>query len=45
MSFTGVSGVGMSDIYMFNSVGNRTPPCGTPVLNWRCVYILFLSVV
>ena len=22
---------------MLNSVGERTPPCGTPVLNLRCV--------
>ena len=21
---------------MFNSVGERTPPCGLPVLNWHC---------
>ena len=24
---------GMSAVYMLNSVGERTPPCGTPVLN------------
>ena len=24
-------GVGMSDVYMLKSVGDRTPPCGTPV--------------
>ena len=24
---------GMSAVYMLNSVGDRTPPCGTPVLN------------
>ena len=22
---------------MLKSVGDRTPPCGTPLLNWRCV--------
>ena len=32
-------------VIMLNSVGDRTPPCGTPVLNWRCVYGLFLNVV
>ena len=26
----------MSALYMLNSVGERTPPCGMPVLNWRC---------
>ena len=26
----------MSAVYMLNSVGERTPPCGTPVLNGRC---------
>ena len=43
--FTGASGVGVSDVYMLNNVGNRTLPCGTPVLNWRCIDALFLSVV
>ena len=33
VSFTDVCGVGVSDVYMLNSVGDRTPPCGTPVLN------------
>ena len=28
-----VVGGGMSAVYMLNSVGERTPPCGTPVLN------------
>ena len=45
MSFTGACGVGVSDVYMLNSVGDRTQPCGTPVLNWRCVDLLFLNVV
>ena len=35
VSFTDSCGVGISDVYMLNSVGNRTPPCGIPVLNWR----------
>ena len=26
----------MSAVYMLNSAGERTPPCGTPVLNLRC---------
>ena len=26
-------GGGMSEVYMMNSVGERTTPCGTPVLN------------
>ena len=44
-SFTGAQGCGMSEVYMLNRVGERTPPCGTPVLNWRCVDVLFLKVV
>ena len=32
-------------MYMLNSVGDRTPPCGTPILNWHCVDILFLNVL
>ena len=30
------SGGGMSAVYMLNSVGERTPPCGTPLLNRHC---------
>ena len=33
MTCTGALGGGMSAVYMLNSVGDRTPPCGTPVLN------------
>ena len=28
-------GEGISEVYMLNSVGERTPPCGTPVLMSR----------
>ena len=35
----------MSAVYMLNSVGERTPPCGTPVLNWRCMDVWFMYVV
>ena len=45
VSFIGTCGVGVSDVYMLKSVGDRTPPCGTPFLNWRCVFCLFLNVV
>ena len=45
VSFTGTCGVGVSDVYALNNVGNRMTPCGTPVLNWRCVDVLFLNVV
>ena len=31
MVFTFGGGEGRSDMYMLNSVGERTPPCGTPV--------------
>ena len=36
MTWTGALGGGMSAVYMLNSVSERTPPCGTPVLNGRC---------
>ena len=45
VSFTGACGVGVSDVYILKSVGNSTPPCGTPFLKWRCVDVLFLNVV
>ena len=35
----------MSALYMLNSVGERMPPCGTPVLNGRCEDVLFRYVV
>ena len=44
-SFTGGCGVGVSDVHMLKSVGDRTPPCGTPFLNWRCVNVSFLNVM
>ena len=31
VSFTGACGVEVSDVYMVNNVGDRTPPCGTSV--------------
>ena len=43
--FSGVCGVGGSDMYMLRRGGDSTPPCGTPFLNWRCVDVLFLNVV
>ena len=45
MSFTGACGVGVSYVYMLKIVGDMTPPCGPPGLNWRCVDDLFLNVV
>ena len=44
-SFTGACGVGVSGVYMLKSVGDRTPPCGTSFLDWRCVDVLFLNGV
>ena len=35
MVFTLGGGVGRSDMYMLNSVGDSTPPCGTPVFVFR----------
>ena len=35
VSCTESGGRGMSEVYMLKSMGERTPPCGTPDLNWR----------
>ena len=32
-------------MYMLKSVGDSTPPCGMPFLNWCCVDDLFLNVL
>ena len=32
-------------MYILKSVGDRTPPCRTPVLNWCYVDVLFPNVV
>ena len=32
-------------MYTLKSVGDRTPPCEIPFLNWRCVDVLFMNVV
>ena len=40
-----LGGGGMCELYMLKNVGERTPPCGTPVLNWRWVDVVFLNVV
>ena len=32
-------------VSMLKSMGERTPPCGTPDLNWRFVDEWFLNVV
>ena len=44
MSCVCLGGVGMSEVYMLESAGERTRPCGTPVLNWRCVDVVLLNV-
>ena len=36
-------GVGVSDVYMLKSVGDSTPPYGTPFFNCRCVDVLLLN--
>ena len=45
VSIIDASGVGMSDVYNLNNVGDRTLPYGTPGLNWRYVDVLFLNLV
>ena len=37
VSFTGMCGIGVSDVYMLINVGDRTPLGGTPVLNRLCL--------
>ena len=36
-TWTEGGGVGRSEVYMLNSVGERTDPCGTPVLICCCL--------
>ena len=36
---------GMSEVLMLKSMGERTPPCGTPDLNCCFVDVWFLNVV
>ena len=45
MSCVFLGGGGMLEVYMLKSVDERTPLCGTPVLNWRWVDVVFLNVV
>ena len=45
VSCTESGGRGMSKVYMLKSMGERTPPCRTPYLNWRFVNEWFLNVV
>ena len=44
VGLTGDCSLGLSYAYLLNNVGDRTPPCETPVLNWRCVDLLCLNV-
>ena len=43
--FTFGGGVGRSDMYMLKSVGDNTPPCGTPVFVLRSVDLVLLYSV
>ena len=45
VSCTESGGSGMSEVWMLKSIGERTPPCGNPDLNWRFVDEWFLNVV
>ena len=45
VSCTESGGSGMSEMLMLKSMGERTPPCGTPVLNCCFVDVWFLNVV
>ena len=43
--FYGACGIGVSDVYMLKSVGDRTSSSGTQFFTWRYVDVLFLNVV
>ena len=43
LSCSSTGGCGMYDVHLLRSVGERTPPLGTPLLNWRCVDMCYLS--
>ena len=45
VSRTESGGSGMSEAQTLKSMGERTPPCGTPDLNCRFVDVWFLNVV
>ena len=39
-------GVGRSAVYMLKSVGESTPPCGTPVFVFlRCIFVVVVECV
>ena len=40
ISYVCLGGLGMSEVYILKSLGETTPPCGMPVLNWRCVDVM-----
>ena len=44
MNFTGAGSSDMAAVYRSNSVCNKTPHCGTPFLNWRCVDVLLQNI-
>ena len=44
VSCTESGGSEMSEVYKMKSMCDRTPPCGTPDLNWRFVDEWFLNV-
>ena len=43
--FTRTCGVDMSDVYILNNVGDRTPPCGILLLNLHYNTVLFLNIM
>ena len=45
VSCTESGGSGMSEVQMSKSMGEGTPPCGTPDLNCRFVDVWFPNVV
>ena len=45
VSIAGACGIGVSYVYVLNNVDERTPMCGTLVLNWRYVDVFSLNVV
>ena len=39
VSFTGACGVGVSNVYMLKSMGDRIQSCGTPFSNWPRLFM------
>ena len=41
INFTGARGCVIPEMNILNSIGERTPLCRTPVLNWHCMDVMY----